>query len=321
MTATGSSIPWPRCTEHAYPSRRLSASSGGSRKICSSLRSSSAASSPSAPGISSSQVQHGAVHQPELVQVAAGHHQLVADPQAAAADRLAQRVERVAQRAVERVDPELALVHGREHLDVLDCVDAVVLRQPPAHQLDDQLERLTRARALHQEEVVAHALVGLELRRLAAADRVRALHDHAARRLPEDVAQARCRHHVGGDQVGERLAGSDRSQLIRVAHQHHVRARRDRLQQRHHQLEVRHRGLVDDQQVVGQRIVLVVLGQLTGHPAERRVDRLGVDAARLGHPPRRPAGRRDQQHLRALTLGRAWRSCGSTPSCRCRDRP
>ena len=88
---------------------------------------------------------------------------------------------------------------------------------------------------------MAHTLGRLELGRVAAADRVCSLHDHAARRLSEDVAEARCRYHLGADQIGERLPRPDRSQLVRVSHQYHVRAGRHRAQQRDHQLEVRHR--------------------------------------------------------------------------------
>ena len=64
------------------------------------------------------------------MQVAPDEHQLVADPQAAAEHRLAVRVQRRAQRVVERVDPERAAVDRREDLDVVHRVDAVVLGQP-----------------------------------------------------------------------------------------------------------------------------------------------------------------------------------------------
>ena len=54
------------------------------------------------------------------------------------------RIEPLAQRLVERVDPELASIDGREHLDVADRVDAVVLGEALADQRDD-LDRAPRA--------------------------------------------------------------------------------------------------------------------------------------------------------------------------------
>ena len=50
-------------------------------------------------------------------------------------------VERLAQRLVERVDPELAAVHGREDLDVADRIEVVVGRQALADQRDDLVQR------------------------------------------------------------------------------------------------------------------------------------------------------------------------------------
>ena len=135
---------------------------------------------------------------------------------------------------------------------------------------------------------------GAELRQLAAADRVRALHDHAPGRLAEDVRQARRRHPLGGDQLGERLAGADRRELVGVADQHDVGSAADRAQQRDQQLEVRHRGLVDDQQVALQRILLVVGRALAGDPAERRVHGARAQPTGLGHPHRGASGRGDQ---------------------------
>ena len=75
----------------------------------------------------------------------------------------------------------------------------------------------------------------------------------------------------------------------------------DRVEQRHQQLEVGHRGLVDDQQV--RRSSSSTVGPEVGHPAERGVDGRGVAPGRLGHPPRGAAGRRDEQDRRVLRLG------------------
>ena len=83
-TATGSSIPWPLWIEQAYASWSFGASSSGSATV-----------TPSALDQELlvlavvEQPQHRAVHQPQVVQVAAGQHQLVADPQPAAEHRAA----------------------------------------------------------------------------------------------------------------------------------------------------------------------------------------------------------------------------------------
>ena len=55
-------------------------------------------------------------------------------------------VERVPQRRVERVDPELPAVDGREHLDVADRIDVVVVGQALADERDDLLARGARGR-------------------------------------------------------------------------------------------------------------------------------------------------------------------------------
>ena len=237
------------------------------------------------------------------MEVAPGHHQLVADPEPAAADRPPVGVEPVAERDVERIDPNVAAVDGREHLDVANGINAVVPGEPLGHERDDLLERGDGARTLDQEQVPPHLLRRREARRLAPPDRVCALDDHASRRLAEDVRQPGRRHRVRGDELGKRLAGADGSELIGVADEHDVRLGADGAQQRDEQLEVRHRRLVDDQQVAAQRIVLVVGGTLARNPPERGMDRGGAHPARLVHPDRRAPGRGDQQDARALTRG------------------
>ena len=81
------------------------------------------------------------------------------------------------------------------------------------------------------------------------ADGVGAADDHAPRRLAEDVGELGDRHGARRHELGERLAGADRRELVGVADEHDVRARADGAQQRDEQLEVGHRGLVDDQEV------------------------------------------------------------------------
>ena len=122
-----------------------------------------------------------------------------------------------------RVDPELAAVDGREHLDVADRVDAVVARagaRRPARRSPPAPSR-GRARSIRNRSR-RMPVARRELGHLAAADRVRALDDHAVGGLAEDVGQPRRRHQLGGDQLGERLAGADGRELVGVADEHHV---------------------------------------------------------------------------------------------------
>ncbi len=133
--------------------------------------------------------QHGSVHQSQLVQVAPGHHQLVADPQPPTAHRLAVGVQRGAQRAVDRVDPQLASVDRREHLDVADRVDVVVAGQPLGDERHDLGQRVARRPSLDQEQIAPHPLDVGEVRLEAASDGVRSLDDHRVGRLAEDVRQ------------------------------------------------------------------------------------------------------------------------------------
>ena len=155
--------------------------------------------------------------------------------------------------------------------------------------------------ALDQEQVAPDVLVGGERGRLAAPDRVRAAHDHAARRLAEDVRELCHGHDLRGDELRERLPGADGRELVGVADEHDVHLVAHRPQQRDQQLEVGHARLVDDEQVG----VDLVLGRaLPGNPAERRVDRRRVHPGRLRHPARRAAGGGDERDGRALRLGR-----------------
>ena len=119
--------------------------------------------------------------------------------------------------------------------------------------------------------------------------------------LAEDVLQPGHGDRAGGDQLGERLARADRRELVGVADEHHVHRCADRAQERDQQLEVGHRRLIDDQQVV----VELVLGRAeAGHPAQRGVHGGGVEAGRLGHPPSGAAGRGDERDAGLLRPGR-----------------
>ena len=198
----------------------------------------------------------------------------------------------VAQRVVQRVDPELAAVHGREHLDVAHRIDAVVRRQPPA----DERRRSPRAPRPGRRARSGTGPGASPPRRAndgapPRADRVRALHDHAPAAWRKMCASRAVGTSPARDQLRERLAGADGRELVGVADQHHVRSRADRAQQRHEQLEVRHRRLVDDQQVARQRVVLVGVGPSPGIQPSAECTVEAHEPARLAHPSAaRPVG-------------------------------
>ena len=81
-----------------------------------------------------------------------------------------------------------------------------------------RLFRYSLAQAGEKDFFIRKA-IGWALRQYAytAPDRVRALDDHAAGGLAEDVRQASARYELGADQLGERLTGTDRCELVGVA--------------------------------------------------------------------------------------------------------
>ena len=122
------------------------------------------------------------------------------------------------------------------------------------HQFDDARHGGFGVVGLHEVEVAV--AVGLaEIRHLALVDAVGADDDPARGRLPEDLGQAHDRHGAGGDDVGQHLSRADRWQLVDVADDQQRGIVRHRLQQRLHQHDIDHRGLVDDQQVAVERVV------------------------------------------------------------------
>ena len=171
----------------------------------------------------SSEAEDRAVHEAEVVEVAAGEHELVADAQAAAEDGAAGGVQCLAEAGVERVDPQRAAVDRGEDLDVGEGVDAEVLREALGHERDDLVEGRSRIGALDQEEVAGHPLGRGERRWVAVAHGVGAADDHASRRLAEDVGELGDRDGFGLDELGERLAGADRCELVGVPDEHDVR--------------------------------------------------------------------------------------------------
>ena len=65
--------------------------------------------------------------------------------------------------------------------------------------------------------------------------------------LPEYFGKADDRHGAGRDHIRQHLAGTDRRKLVDVANEQEGGFGRHRLQQRLHQQDIDHRGLVDNQ--------------------------------------------------------------------------
>jgi hypothetical protein len=111
-------------------------------------------------------------------------------------------------------------------------------------------------------------------------------------RLTENLRQAHDWNHSAPDDVGERLAGTNRRQLVDVADKKNGRMVGNGPQERVHKADVDHGGLIDNQEVAGQRIVLV-----SPEPARLRIrlkqtmDRPRLTPRRLPHPLGGPAGR------------------------------
>ena len=123
---------------------------------------------------------------------------------------------------------------------------------------------------------------------------------HAVALLEHGDARRSSRHRSIGE-VGEDLAGIDRGELMRVADQDQRCARGQRVEQRVHQLEIDHRGFVDDHRADGQR-ALRVMGEAAAAVAEQAVQRLR-DRRRRGERAIGVGGVRDRGELLADHLG------------------
>ena len=105
------------------------------------------------------------------------------------------------------------------------------------------------------------------------------------------------------DEILEDVAGADAWELVDVADEEQVRARRHGLEQRGGEARVEHRGFVEHEEVGGERSGFV--GDETaagGIVFEQAVDRRREAAGRLGEPLGGAAGRRGQMHADFLGL-------------------
>ena len=85
------------------------------------------------------------------------------------------------------------------------------------------------------------------------------------------------------DQVAEHGPGLDRSELVRVAHEHQARRGPQRLEQPRHHRQRHHRALVDHHHLVRQPVRRVVpeAAARAGTPAQEPVQRHGSEVAQL----------------------------------------
>ena len=78
-------------------------------------------------------------------------------------------------------------------------------------------------------------------------------------RLSKNLGQAHGRHRVGGDDIGEHVAGPDRWELVDVSDEQKCGVSGDRRGHGRDQIGVEHRRLVDDEHIELERVVLVSL--------------------------------------------------------------
>ena len=201
------------------------------------------------------------------------------------------RIEARLEGRVQGLDADRTPVHRHQH-HYLSARVVAGLRQSLADGLDDR--RCGVLGTLRADELEAR-LAAVQVRHLAMVNRVRVADDRRTRRLAERPLEPRHRQRPALDQVGQHLPGSDRGQLVLVADQHQLHLVRQRLEQRAHERQVDHAGLVGDHDIGCETALGVELEPASaGLRVEQLVDRLGALARALGHAPCRTSGRRSE---------------------------
>ena len=136
---------------------------------------------------------------------------------------------------------------------------------------------------------------------------MRVAHDHRLLGLTENVAQGDGRDAPAADQIGKYVARADARQLVGVADEHKAAARAQRREQRAHQREVDHRGLVHNERIGLERFLFAfgerhLAGLVVEGHAEHAVDGLRVAAAELAHALGGAARGRGEQNIQAHAL-------------------
>ena len=166
-------------------------------------------------------------------------------------------VEPLLQLDVEGSCSQAAAVHGGEHLDIVDGIEAEPLWYPLGHHLHQLVvDVLGGVRA---DEVEIALGLSRSLRHLALVDAVGVDDDLGGGRLAEDLGEPHGGHRTGTDHVRQHGTGADGRQLVHVAHQQHRAVIRHRPQQLVHQHRIDHRYLVHHDQLAIEGLVLVAL--------------------------------------------------------------
>ena len=209
-------------------------------------------------------------------------------------------VERSLKFDVERPRADAAAVHRAQDLDVPNGVEAEASRDACPRQLDDLRHRRFGLLRRHEIEIAVDG-GRREVRHLALVDAVGAENDPACGRLTKDLGKPNHKDRLRADDIRQHLSGADRGKLVDVANDQQGRGVRRCLHQRLHQKHVDHRGLVDNQQVAVEAIVLVAFEPAAfGVHFEKPVDRLCFDSRGFRHAFGRAAGWRAEQHPDAL---------------------
>ncbi len=158
-------------------------------------------------------------------------------------------------------------MHGGEDLDVAARVEPEPGRDAPGRDVDGEPAGLLGV-VLDEEEEVLHPVGD---RVLPGVDPVGVGDDAGLLGLAEDAREAHGRDRAAvGQQVPQHLAGADAGQLVDIADEEQVGARRNGLDQLVGQEEVQHGGLVHDDEVGVERPVPVVGGVAPGFSSSRR---------------------------------------------------
>ena len=169
-----------------------------------------------------------------------------------------------------------------------------LLRDPPGDEFHQQVPSLFGLLPLQEVEVRLRLRFRSRfLWHEAVPDAVRGGDDLAVDGLAEDLGEADHGRDSAVDDVAQHSSGSDRGQLVHVAHQNQTGACGKRPQQIAHERDIHHRGLVHDQQIAVDRI-LFIAGETPGTwlGFEQAVNGFRFQAGGLGEPLGRAAGGR-----------------------------
>ena len=261
-----------------------------------------------------------AVKDVEVIVVAQLDHP-VARPERAPAEptlRLAGRgrIEGRLQPLVQVAHPYRAPIHRAEHLDVLHRVIAEPARDAVLDNVDHQVGRCVGI-VLHKEVEIGRCLG--KGGHLPLVDPVSVGHDQAVLGLSVDEVELHDGHGAGIDHIAQHIARAHAGKLIDIADQEKVRRWVHRLEQVVGQQQVEHAGLVHDEHIHVQRILVIVLEPLPRNKAQQPVNGLRRASGGLGQPLGGPTGRRgkgisaleplqdfdDRAHGRRLARARA----------------